>query len=509
MAAVFLAGALFASVASASPAIISVFINTSSPVTVLPSTYLGFTLDWWPPSQEDFGTSTILRIDFENPRLRGLSRALGASTLRVGGSLDNIVQYLVSPSDTAWCNRSQTFRGQSYQLCLTLERWSAVLEFASTALAPGSDLVFGLQLDLSENEGAWNSTSVLAFLNATAAMGPAASVAAFEVGEETTPTPGTPQFDSYIGAYRGIRNATLLMWPDASSRPALRGPCEGMTSNVAPFSWMSAFLEAALPAHGDPSTRLVDALVMHSYNNDGGDNWAVPGFLNQTGLQAAGLRSLLTHATAPAFPLICGECGPHNGGGLPNITDTVQSSFWYQDALHGLPLLGASEFARQTLAGASYALLTNDVFEPNPDYFVALAYAQLAGPRVLDVTAGPVSYASSIHVYAHCTPPSPSGVWPSGAVALAWVNIDDSQAFTLDIQGDLGGIGRLEFHFAAQGGDVRSRTLELNGVPLIVTGDEPPPLVPQAVNGSIPLVALPLTFGYAVFPDTAAIACLG
>jgi hypothetical protein len=46
------------------------------------------------------------------------------------------------------------------------------------------------------------------------------------------------------------------------------------------FAFTAEFLKETLAAGS------VDAVVMHSYNNDGGENWARPGFLGQTLMQA-------------------------------------------------------------------------------------------------------------------------------------------------------------------------------------------------------------------------------
>ena len=49
--------------------------------------------------------------------------------------------------------------------------------------------------------------------------------------------------------------------------------------------------------------------------------------------------------------LWCGECGPHNDGGLAGKTDRFMSSLWYADALGGLARLGLAEFGRQARQG--------------------------------------------------------------------------------------------------------------------------------------------------------------
>ena len=137
-------------------------VNVTSPLLTLPAAYLGVTLDWWPQNspEPNFGPVGALDLDLTSPRLRGLVSALGPVTLRLGGSLDNVVQYLTDDSSPAWCKRSIDFRGFTYtDLCLNLTRWAQLLDFASTGLSPGSRFVFGLQLDLGERgDGPWNGS---------------------------------------------------------------------------------------------------------------------------------------------------------------------------------------------------------------------------------------------------------------------------------------------------------------------------------------------------------------
>lgn len=465
-----------------------------SPALTLPRNYLGFTLDWWPPAQESFGTSTVNFIDLRNPRLLNFARALGPTTLRVGGSLDNVVKYLVGDMSRAECEEPVPFRGQVFSnLCLNVTRFSEVLGFVGGGLATGSTLVFGLQLNLGgDGGGPWNSSNVLAFLSAVAALPNAGVLEAFEVGEETTPDPtGTAAWSAFTSAYSGVRASINSLWP-APSRPLLLGPCTGMNDNVPPFAWTNSFL----------SSVGVDAYVMHSYNNDGGKGWKLPGFLAQTASQAAGLRGVLDAAAAAKgttpLPLWCGECGPHNGGGIPNVTDRAISSFWYTDALNGLPLLGVTRFNRQTLSGASYSLLANDDFAPRPDYFAALAYTSFMGKRILRAGTD-VNVSSSLHVYAACAAEG------GGAIAVAFVNVNSTESFAVSLDGARG--GKTVYTFAPLNGDPLSDTLTLNGVELRAEGDEPPPLVGLDGDAATATLSAPFSFGYVVFHNASVAAC--
>lgn len=473
----------------APPTPVALTVDSSRALLTLPPSYLGFTLDWWPPWQENFGTSTVNLIDLTHPRLVGLVGALGPTTLRLGGSLDSVIRWTpTTPADPDAC--TVHFRGADIpNLCLNATRWEQVLAFvAGGGMARGSQLVFGLPLNLSSGgAGPWEGANVLAFLAATAPLPNSSVIAAFEVGEETNPAPGTAGFLAQVGAYAGVRAAVGALWAPPRAPPAVLGPCSGMNENVPPFNWTLAFAAAAAPSLG--------GWCLHSYNNDGGGGWGAPGFLAQTAAQVAGVRGALDVAGHAALPLWCGECGPHNGGGLKNVTDRAISSFWYTDALHELPRLGAvAGFNRQTLAGGNYGLLSNDDFSPRPDYFAALAFARLGGGSVLAAAASP-NVTGQMRAFAACA--------RSGGLAVAWVNVDPAAAFSLAVAAAPGGLGarKLEYHFAPQGGDPLAPTLTLNGVALVVEGVSPPPFVGAPGDAAQPTLVAPWTWGYTVFPD--------
>merc|ERR1712232_1503316 len=152
-----------------------------------------------------------------------------------------------------------------------------------------------------------------------------------ELGEEMAPKAGSAAFENLVSAYELLRMNIAKLWPDVAKRPKLLGPCVGMKNEVpgSGFSFTKAFLESTV------SKGVLDGVVIHSYNNDGGDFWKRPGFLSQTLAQAENmLRESRKYSST--IGLWCGECGPHNTGGVENITDRFISSFWYADALGGL-----------------------------------------------------------------------------------------------------------------------------------------------------------------------------
>lgn len=64
------------------------------------------------------------------------------------------------------------------------------------------------------------------------------------------------------------------------------GPCVGMNQEPpATAEFWRAFVKDTI--------NTTDVIVMHSYNNDGGDGWEKPGFLQQTMQQAKAMHDFL------------------------------------------------------------------------------------------------------------------------------------------------------------------------------------------------------------------------
>lgn len=337
--------------------------------------------------------------------------------------MDVEARYAMSDQELAWCRQSRPFRNvENLTLCLNASRFDELVAFVHNA---GLKLVFGLNYpDASNGFGdsqtvpIWNATNAFSLL----AYRPDAAYA-LELAEELAPPPGTASFSHLVDAYRKLRARTGLK---------LLGPCVGMTSEfsdngtaITPF--IRAFIEQ----------NLVDALCVHSYDNDA---WsAIPPRVSQLKTQ------LETVASGTSLPLWCGECGPHNQGGIQNVTDRVVSSFWYLDALGSLAKLGVQQFGRQSIAGGSYGLLDpSQNYDPNPDFWVAATWNQLMGPIVLDLSTG----------FLHC---GKSDAWFAVAVA----NDASNTSLTVDLT-DVPVLPTLDLWLFSTP-DLYSRTLVLNG----------------------------------------------
>ena len=482
--------------------------------------------------------------------------------------MDTTVRYTgFGTDDDAWCRAPRLWRGSNTTLCLNATRFDALHDFATSS---GLGLLFGLSypgVDGGVGNDAfvippYNGSQNLALLRYAKRTG--RPLVGVELGEEMTPEPNTTDFQHLVDAYRRLRRDLDDVYGAGADRPRVLGPCVGMDAetngnseclpncSVSPFfsAFVAEGLVDAVCAHsyvrradvpkasrgdaaaatwlcrGDESRRrrgcdvdhpcitattprprrgsfVETRRAPHRYNNDG--PWERPNFENQTLRQLDAIRA----AAGRDAELWCGECGPHNGGGLANVTDTALSTFWYLDAL-GSVALKAVQFGRQALAGSHYGLLNPAAdFEPNPDFYVAALWTRLVGATVLQTTLstrppgtpradfypahGRNFYAAAsgrgqdddqVHVYAHC------GV--DGGVALAFINLGEDVAYNVTVNGVQSG-PRLEWRLSAA--DLASRTLLLNDAPLETAGSALPAMDP--VPGEGPLVLASQTLGFA------------
>ena len=142
--------------------------------------------------------------------------------------------------------------------------------------------------------------------------------------------------------------------------------------------------------------------------------------------------------------------------------------------------LGLSLVVRQTYYGFWFALVDQKL-EPRPNYWLALAFKRLVGPRVLDVhldmTPAPAGKLP-VRAYAHCT--AASSGYPSGSVVIYVLNIRNESTSALFNVSNSHVVD--QFLFTAPRGDVTSTSIELNGAPVgLVSDSQLPVLKPQQV----------------------------
>jgi len=539
---------------------LQVQINTTKARGTVDPRYVSLALDYPDPRQPGKGhICNVLKIDLTSSKLQMLVTALGPSILRIGGTLDKVVEYDLPGASS--CTHPET------RPCLTADRWNALHAFARLC---NLQIVFGLsydQVNPKTQPGLWNSSQVEALLQYSVQQGYSRQTTLYgvELGEELTRFEvGTPAFGHYIDAYKKCAILLKTTWHDNIAKPLLMGPAPGMSwPRLA--TWFPEFLQQTFGA--------LEVAVYHSYNqiqdgklylnttipsgNLSTQHGASPG---DTGWQGVAMNEFVAHANHGSndnnkkLDLWLGEFGPHNRGGGPGIiSSTFASSFGYLDTLGALARLNHLVLARQTLVGGKYELLRCSTggargcdFEPLPDYWVGLLWHRLMGTTVLDkpiINMASIMENGATHVkskttttklshdlwkehvrfHAHCSTPSGASGnemnTKSGSITLAISNTSPNTTFFLDLSQHTNLLGerRVEYVLGAHppSAGFQARAVELNGSVLQVGNNATPRLPPlegrayhnnqDPIHGRVMLS--PITLGFIRFPDATARAC--
>lgn len=361
-------------------------VTDGHPAAIVSEAFLGVNLDWWlegcggEGAQWDLNASAA-RIDLTNPRLRALAAGLAGGTLRVGGTHGNSVVY-VTGNSTAALSCATHGQQRCYPICLTVDRFAAITDFAERS---GLALAFGLNMQVPD------VTNIKALFAAVASRN--LTVDAWELGNELGLGP-VEDLGPAVAAARDVA------WPLGSpNRPVLVGVDDAgdgsndrhNTNNTEPEartlvreqSFLHAITFHAYPLHhgGGPTPTLLEHMMNFTVLDIEID--AVFGDMVTTVADATAARG----RGNTYYPEVwMGEGNAAGHGGRPGATNAFANSFWYLHAMGTAARLGISRFCRQTLVGGGYELLNRSSWDPNPDYFAALLWARTAGTHALNVT---------------------------------------------------------------------------------------------------------------------------
>ena len=513
--------------ALAAPVAVSIS-SGSPPVHRVAPEYVSFNLDWhfddeeWPA----WRGASVMNMSLTEPNLAFLTAALAPAHLRVGGSEGDLVVYVL-PGYPCAIPAEQNSTANPVPFCLNATRWAQIHIFAAQA---GVTLAFGLNAMAGRRSASarMNTSNLAAFIAATAAAGydasntlpwlefvrarAAAAVAVLPPARRRPPPPqpprslrpAPPSFSPqgneleykadaapYAADLREVSALIAAAWPDAAKRPRIVANDE----NPDPSYW-----EAMLPLVGSA----VSAASWHEYVGYGLDPELPSKALNFSfldGIKGTAAAQVAAAAKARfAGELWVGETALAWHSGRDNTTNAFASTFWY---LHQLGSYAATHTVqcRQALLGGNYELIDKMTRQPNPDFWLALLFKRTMGTGVLTATAD-AGAAPQLRVYAHCAAGAPAG----RGVTLAFANLSPDTPVTLTVSGGGGApltAPRSEWHLTAPGGDMTSRTVLLNGAPLLYGG--PGRLDPAAprvvVDPAAPLVIAPRSNGFVTWPD--------
>ena len=441
-------------------------------------------LDFWLPTDPTYGekwaNAGVLGIDLTSAALRTYAAALAPALLRLGGSPEDSIVFDAAgtctpggggqPPGPYYCSQVRPY----VYGCLSPARWEAVLAFASDV---GFKIAFGLNgcFGRTSADTPMDMSNARAIMEATASSPHAAALAYFELSNEVVPqTISAAQWVADAAVLKNMSEA--IFGARGLAAPPLVGPDQGgaaVEEVVAALAGRVGAL-AAITYHQYPQCTAPDA---------GAAFVMLPSCLSQLGRAAAGYAN--SSQTIAGLATWLGEGADHSGGGIPGLTDTFRSSFYYATLIGAAPASGVELMARQCLNGGDYELLQRGSFAPNPDFWVIwLAKKVLRqGARALNATSSAPALDSGLQVFAF-----DASAASGGATALLAINAHASNTYYLTLGGaNLEG-PRVEWHVS---GDVAAvhGPVAING--RVMGGDLPPvaELGARAAAGSVLVVA--------------------
>ncbi|KAJ9460730.1 Heparanase-like protein 2 [Diplonema papillatum] len=459
----------------------TVTVDSGTTLREVNDNFVCVNMDWWPENHCDWGlciwkNASILTANLTDARLIEATRKLGKPHIRIGGTQGDTIVYKVgdpvpdcpgfSPPPPVVDNT--TFTGG----CLTMERWEEIYEFTR---ATGAKLVFGISANYgraASPTGDWDPSNARALMKYTVEKG-WDHIYAFEYGNEL------PYNASVFSKGIHQMHATIT---EAYANSGIEAPKLVTPDEIV---WNEGFFSELMPLVSD----VVYAVSWHDYPL--GSGYPNPGLENSImdpaqhdqwiGLGAQGY-ALSQNLTGGRVKVWMGESGGATLSGHESISNTFMHAFWYLDSMGGLAAAGQDAFCRQAFVGGFYSLLDWRTYLPNPDYFGALLFKTLMGPKVLKATS---SNGQSLRAYAHCTPGSSSNIT---VLVLNYANA--SVSVTLP---PASSATRLEYHMTSLA--LNSTDVYLNGGMLTLQSE----LSPSSTPSSTPLVLTNRSYAFVVY----------
>ncbi|EOY21990.1 Glucuronidase 2 isoform 3 [Theobroma cacao] len=411
--------------------------------------------------------------------------------------------------------------------CLHMERWDQLNHFFN---ATGVMLTFSLNALHGRHKirrslwgGDWDSSNAQDFMKYTISKG--YQIDSWEFGNELS---GNGVGAHVLASQYGkdliyLKKIINELYKGSQYKPSLVAP-----GGFFDQEWFVKLLQIS-------GSSILDAMSHHIYNLGAGvDPKLISKILDPNHLsKVANTFSNLTHVIrrhGPWASAWVGESGGAYNSGGPHVSDTFVNSFWYLDQLGMASKYHTKVYCRQTLIGGNYGLLNATTYVPNPDYYSALLWHRLMGKVVLAVDSDASSF---LRTYAHCSK-------GRAGVTLLLINLSKQTKFIMDVQNSINiklavkeenispdsfthslkktfswvGVKasdepllREEYHLTPKNGYLQSRTMVLNGVPLLTDAGNIPRLDPIRVNVMSPISLAPLSIAFIVFPNFDAPAC--
>ncbi len=416
-------------------------------------------------------------IDLANPRLRKLAEALGPSYVRVSGTWANSTYF--QDDDNPAAAEAPT----GFKTILTRAEWKGVIDFARAADAQIVTSV-AVSAGTRDDKGAWTPEQAKAFFAYTKRAG--GSIAATEfMNEPTFPNPGGAPKDYDAAAFARDAKVFEPFLRKASPKTQFLGPGGvGEGISLAPPGMKMTLLptEDLLKATGP----IFDAFSYHFYGGVsrrcGGklsiDEALSADWLDRTDTVEA-YYAALRDRYVPGKAMWLNETAEAACGGDP-FAGQFADTFRFLNQLGTLAQKGVQVVMHNTLAASDYSLLTNDTFQPKPNFWAAVLWKKTMGTTVLN--PGPSSD-PALRIYAQCAKDTKDGI------TLLVLNTDKSEKHSIALPA-------AAQRYTLTGDALDSTTVSLNGTPLQAAANGSlPPISGQPVNaGTVTLDPQSITF---------------
>lgn len=513
----------------------TISIDGTIAVAVTDDNFICATLDWWPHdkcnyNQCPWGYSSVTNLDLSHPLLAKAIQAFRNLRIRIGGSLQDQVLYDVE-SLKAPCHPFRKMKGGLFGFskgCLHMNRWDELNHLFSRT---GAIVTFGLNALYGRHQirkgvwgGAWDSSNAYDFMNYTVLKG--YKIDSWEYGNELSGSgvSASVSAELYGKDLIKLKDVVNNLYKNSDLKPSLVAP-----GGFFDKQWYAKLLQVT-------GSGIVNFVTHHIYNLGAGmdpnlvNKILDPHYLSKVSETFSNLSQTIQQNGPWASAWVGESGGAYNSGGR-HVSDTFVNSFWYLDQLGMASRYNTKVYCRQTLVGGHYGLLNTTTLVPNPDYYSALLWHRLMGKGVLAVGSNASPFLRS---YAHCSK-------GRAGITLLLINLSNQTDFIISVQNSMdmrltveenisgensfvrglkrsvSWVGsrasdepmyREEYHLTAKDGNLRSRTMVLNGIPLELTEDENiPNLEPVRLDVNSPLYINPLSISFIVFPNFDAPAC--
>lgn len=513
----------------------TISIDGTIAVAVIDDNFICATLDWWPHdkcnyNQCPWGYSSVTNLDLSHPLLAKAIQAFRNLRIRIGGSLQDQVLYDVE-SLKAPCHPFRKMKGGLFGFskgCLHMNRWDELNHLFSRT---GAIVTFGLNALYGRHQirkgvwgGAWDSSNAYDFMNYTVLKG--YKIDSWEYGNELSGSgvSASVSAELYGKDLIKLKDVVNNLYKNSDLKPSLVAP-----GGFFDKQWYAKLLQVT-------GSGIVNFVTHHIYNLGAGmdpnlvNKILDPHYLSKVSETFSNLSQTIQQNGPWASAWVGESGGAYNSGGR-HVSDTFVNSFWYLDQLGMASRYNTKVYCRQTLVGGHYGLLNTTTLVPNPDYYSALLWHRLMGKGVLAVGSNASPFLRS---YAHCSK-------GRAGITLLLINLSNQTDFIISVQNSMdmrltveenisgensfvrglkrsvSWVGsrasdepmyREEYHLTAKDGNLRSRTMVLNGIPLELTEDENiPNMDPVRLDVNSPLYINPLSISFIVFPNFDAPAC--